>query len=114
MWYSSLWRLTPNRPWGWRAALALLVCLSFAVPLRVQQRVGAAAGASVSAGALRQPARSAIADALVLAAANALPTGYPTLDGAPRVPPVLLEAIAWVESNWRQFRAPDSPLVSSS
>jgi len=113
MWYSSLGRLRPDRRRRWRAALALLVCLSLAFPLRVQQRVGAAAGASVSAGALRQPARAAIEGALALAAANALPAGYPALDGAPRVPPVLLKAIAWVESNWRQFRAPDSPLVSS-
>ncbi len=115
MWYSSLWRwrLTLDCPRRRRVALTLLVCLSLAVPWCVQQRAGAAAGDSASAGALRQPARAAVADALALAAANALPSGYPTLDGVPRVPPVLLEAIAWVESNWRQFRAPDSPLVGS-
>jgi len=112
MWYaviSPLTRLSAGpRARGPRAALALLVCLSLAVPLRPHDRAGAAA----SARALRQPARAAVAAALDHAATNALPAGYPTLDGAPRIPPVLLKAIAWVESGWRQFRAPDRPLVS--
>ena len=53
-----------------------------------------------------------IASAIDLAAENALPQGYPSLGSGPRVPTVLLKAIAWVESGWQQFRAPDQPLVS--
>jgi hypothetical protein len=69
------------------------------------------AGAA-TAPPLVQPATASIAVALDTAALNALPAGYPRLGGAPMIPPTLLKAIAWAESNWRQFRAPDHPLTT--
>ncbi len=58
------------------------------------------------------PDAVAIGAALDVAAAGALPAGYPSLHGTPRVPPALLKAIAWVESRWRQFRSPGVVLAS--
>ena len=86
----------------------LLVATAILVPLQVWP---ATARASVVTQ-LRQPPLSQIASALDLAAENALPQGYPTLTGATAVPTVLLKAVAWVESQWRQFRAPNRPLES--
>lgn len=67
---------------------------------------------ALAAPSLSQPTSAAISGAIDLAARGALPAGYPTLDGLSSIPPVLLKAIAWVESGWEQFRAPDQPLIS--
>lgn len=58
------------------------------------------------------PTSSQISDALELAAENALPPQYPGLDSIATIPAVLLKAVAWEESNWRQFTASGRPLVS--
>src|SRR5919199_6620170 len=99
---------TVLRPWSshsWRVALA---STAVALPLHV---LPARAGAASPGQPLQQPPQAQIAGALDLAAHNALPPGYPGLDGVPSVPAVLLKAIAWEESTWRQFQAPDVPLA---
>ncbi len=62
------------------------------------------------------PSQAATAAAFDLAGVGRLGRGYPHL---PRigvdsaiVPPTLLKAIGWVESNWRQFTAAGVPLLS--
>lgn len=64
------------------------------------------------AAPLVQPTSASIANALDMAALNALPAGYPRLANVALIPPTLLKAVAWAESNWRQFRAPDHPLTT--
>jgi hypothetical protein len=102
---------TVLRPWSspsWRVALA-----STAVALPLHVLPGGARAASPRQP-LHQPPQAQIASALDLAADNALPPGYPRLDGVPNVPAVLLKAIAWEESTWWPFQAPDGPLASPS
>src|SRR5437764_11501410 len=97
------------RPWSshsWRVALA-----STAVALPFHVLPGGPRAASPGQP-LQQPPQAQIASALDLAADNAQPPGYPRPDGVPNVPAVLLKAIAWEESTWRQFQALDVPLAS--
>lgn len=67
---------------------------------------------AVSMETLLAPTSASIAGAIDAAATETLPAGYPAPRGATRVPPVLLKAIAWVESSWRQFDASGRPLTS--
>lgn len=90
-----------GRGLAWRALLVLFGLIS-----SIDTHV------AMSAQVLVQPPSQQVASALDLAAENALPAGYPALDGVPAVPTVLLKAVAWVESGWRQFRAPGVPLIS--
>src|SRR5205085_10882152 len=86
-----------------------LASTAVAFPLHV---LPAGAGAASPGQPLQQPPQAQIARALDLTADNALPPGYPRLDGVPSGPAVLLKAIAWEVSTWRQFQAPDVPLAS--
>lgn len=58
------------------------------------------------------PTAPAIAAALTDASLGALPAGYPPLATVPYIPPTILDAIAWVESSWRQYASSGTPLVS--
>ncbi|HKC76469.1 MAG TPA: NBR1-Ig-like domain-containing protein, partial [Chloroflexota bacterium] len=100
---------TVLRPWSshaWRVALA---STAVALPLYV---LPAGAGAASPGQPLQQPPQAQIARALDRAAPTALPPGYPRLYGVPSAPAVLLKAVAWEESTWRQFQATDVPLAS--
>jgi hypothetical protein len=67
------------------------------------------------ATACSQPTPAAIAAAFDLAANGQLSAPYPQLPasaGIHTIPPSVLAAVGWVESNWRQFTPQGRPLVS--
>lgn len=103
-------RSLTRAPWRCPAYRALLLTLALAtvIPLHVASHPAIAA----SPAQPEQPTAAQIASALDLAAENALPPGYPTLEGVSRIPTVLLKAIAWVESDWNQVDKTGSPLIS--
>jgi Ig-like domain from next to BRCA1 gene/Transglycosylase SLT domain len=68
-----------------------------------------------AAQACSQPSRWAIAGAFDLAANGVKvvdSTAVPGPTGPTTVPPSLLKAIGWVESNWQQYTPQDRPLLS--
>ena len=96
---------------GRLASLAL--CLLLAIPSSPRHEVApTSVSTAVSMETLLAPTSASIAGAIDAAATETLPAGYPAPRGAMHVPPVLLKAIAWVESSWRQFDASRRPLTS--
>lgn len=70
---------------------------------------------ATSASACGQPDTWAIAAAFDRAANGQLPSSYPqipTSTGVRTIPPSVLKAVGWVESNWRQFTPSGRPLLS--
>lgn len=68
-----------------------------------------------SASACSQPDLWAVAVAFDRAANGELPPNYPQIPastGVQTVPPSVLKAVGWVESNWRQFTPGGRPLLS--
>ncbi len=71
--------------------------------------------APIVANACAPPTTAAVAAAFDLAGNGLLPASYPRYYASgpvKSIPPVLLKAIGWVESGWRQFDQSGRPLVA--
>ena len=93
---------------GWVAFASILAC-----PVLDARPVHAASLPAVSPCL---PSEAQLSAGFDLAGVGRLGSGYPHLprigvDGA-MVPPVILKAIAWMESNWQQFDSESLPLIS--
>ena|GEM_PF-1492242 len=100
---------------GWnrsgRLAVATLAAFlaSALLPISSARPVQAAQNSLLT---MEQPSASVLQSAFQAVAAGTLPKGYPASNDGCHVPASLLKAVAWTESKWRQFVAPQQPLVS--
>jgi hypothetical protein len=71
-----------------------------------------AKAAQIGAQELSQLSTSDLQAAFQAVSRGTLPAGYPSISRGQHVPASILEAVSWTESKWRQFVAPNRPLVS--
>lgn len=93
-------------------ALIAVVIAAQAPPIAVATQ---APPITYAGSSCRLPGQWSVAAAFDLAASGLLPPSYPQLPGGTgvqTVPPTILKAVGWVESNWHQFTSQGLPLVS--